>query len=161
MALAVGGFAWCGLIILSPFLLASSAPGGAETGFLLRVFFSPVCHQEIARSLSLWSKPLAVCARCTGIYAGFTLAVFAYPVVRARWSQPLRLPGLAAFLALTVLDYAGTLAGIWENTALSRLATGLVAGAGLGLFLTPAWIALWRGSPYTKPHVSFPASRKL
>ncbi len=158
MVLAGGAIAWCGLIVLSPLLLAQSSPGSGEAGFLARLFFSPVCHQEVARSFSLWSKPLAVCARCTGIYAGFTLAVLAYPAVRSRRLPPLQLPGLAAFLALTALDYAGTVLGIWENTMLSRSLTGLVAGLGLGLFLTPAWITLWRGSPYRKHHVSFPAS---
>jgi hypothetical protein len=34
-----------------------------------------ICHQRPERSLQLWSTPMPVCARCTGIYAGAAMAV--------------------------------------------------------------------------------------
>src|SRR6267142_1248191 len=44
--------------------------------------FANVCHQLPERSFYIAGHQFAVCARCTGLYAGFTLAVFFYPLIR-------------------------------------------------------------------------------
>src|SRR5687768_9603926 len=42
--------------------------------------FSYVCHQQSERSFFIAGEPLAVCARCTGLYAGFALTTLLYPL---------------------------------------------------------------------------------
>jgi len=54
---------------------ALSAPVLLNSGYVLagaglRIFFAAACHQDPARSFSLFGLPLAVCARCLGIYGG-------------------------------------------------------------------------------------------
>src|SRR5882724_6304522 len=45
--------------------------------------FSSVCHQLPERSFFIAGHQFAVCARCTGLYVGFTLATIVYPLVRS------------------------------------------------------------------------------
>jgi uncharacterized membrane protein len=40
-----------------------------------RFFFAPVCHQDAARSFWYLGVPLAVCARCFGIYCGAAIGL--------------------------------------------------------------------------------------
>ena len=54
---------------------ALSAPAFSALSFPLVAwaiwqFFSPVCHQDSARSFWILGAPVAVCARCLGIYLG-------------------------------------------------------------------------------------------
>lgn len=129
------------LIVLPPVL---SAP--VRTG--LMAAFHAVCHQLPERSFSLGGVPIAVCHRCTGIYAGLFLGALLFPLVvrfdvwlwtQARWLLTLSLVPMA-------IDWGGDALGLFVNTPLSQAATGLVFGAaaayllarGLaGLFATP------------------------
>ncbi len=117
-ALLAACLCWLALVVAPPL----AAAGGWPHGELLRWLLHPVCHQIPERSFHLHGVPLAACARCTGLYLGFTLGVAAWP----------HLPRLAGALAARprwVLVFMVPLAvDVWiENTALSRLATGLVA----------------------------------
>lgn len=42
---------------------------------LARHVFSILCHQEPARTFQPGGEPLALCARCVGVYVGFALAI--------------------------------------------------------------------------------------
>jgi uncharacterized membrane protein len=95
----------------------------------IRWFYASACHQRPDRSFLLYGLPLAVCARCTGIYAG------------AIWGSLLRLRArvalnaCAAALALNCIDVVSEMAGLHGNLPWLRLALGMALGAGCGALL--------------------------
>jgi uncharacterized membrane protein len=131
-----------GLIFLAP-LLAAGGHGWAA-GVAYRAF-AGLCHQQAERSFAIGGHALAVCARCTGIYAGFAACSLLYPLGRdlRRADAPARRWLLLALLP-TAVDFALDFAGLWANTHASRALTGAVAGAGAAFFALPGLIDLGR-----------------
>ena len=138
-AAAAGALAWLGLICAAPRLLAS---GHETSAALLYVGFSGVCHQLPERSFHLWGCPLAVCARCAGLYAGSLAGLLLYPLVRRVSDEtfPDRRWLLLAAAPLAV-DVAGGAAGLFVNTFFSRAATGALAGAAAACYVLPGMIS--------------------
>jgi len=150
LAVSVVAVSGVGLIFAAP-LLASSGRGWAA--MLVYRAFAGLCHQQAERSFSLDGHALAVCARCTGIYAGFAACALLYPLARGlrRTDAPARKWLLLALLP-TVLDFVLNFAGLWSNTHASRALTGAIAGAGAAFFALPGLVDLGRsfgrrGSP--------------
>ena len=118
--------------ILAPLLESSGHP----LAIWLRLLYAPVCHQEPARCLQIHGLPMAVCARCLGIYTGGTAAFIAAAV------RPVRLPRLllAAAVGINSIDVALGLLGLPSSGNTVRtvlgatlgLAAGLVAAEGIG-----------------------------
>jgi uncharacterized membrane protein len=133
-------------IIAAPF--ASAGDYQALAGTIYKAF-SYLCHQIPDRSFFVDEHPFAVCARCTGIYAGFAAAAFFYPLIR-----PLRQTETPArkwlFLAAAPLaiDWSIEFFGIANNTHTSRFLTGALLGATAVFFVLPGLIELslreWR-----------------
>jgi hypothetical protein len=73
--------AWLILIMLPPLFIQF---GGVFEKISSYVYFafSPLCHQEEARSFSIAGSQIAVCSRCSMIYGGFAAGVLAYPFIR-------------------------------------------------------------------------------
>jgi uncharacterized membrane protein len=139
-ALLAGVVAWLSLIYAAPLLMAEHR---YRPAFYLYAGFSTVCHQMPERSFHALGYPLAVCARCAGVYAGFLLGLIAYPLVRRLDEETMparRWLMLAAAPAL--VDLAGDAAGLFANTCFSRAATGLVAGAGAAFYILPGLVAI-------------------
>ena len=131
---------WVGLIASAPV----AAGGGHDAlAFVLYHGFGAVCHQIPERAFWLAGHPLAVCARCFGIYAGFALSVLCYPLVRSlrRTDAPARAWLFAAALPAAI-DFSLTFFGLWENTHTSRLLTGAILGVGAVFFVMPGLIDL-------------------
>jgi uncharacterized membrane protein len=136
-----------GFIFTAPLALNTN-----HTSFAFTVYqaFSYVCHQLPLRSFHLAGHPLAVCARCTGLYAGFAAASLIYPLARSvqRSDTPSRLWLLLA-IAPMAIDLGLDFLGLWQNTHLSRLATGLLLGSTAAFFVIPGLVDLlnfnWRG----------------
>ncbi|MFZ1730517.1 MAG: DUF2085 domain-containing protein [Bacteroidota bacterium] len=132
---------WTAALFAAP--IAHSG-GHDETAILSRLFFSPVCHQDVSRSFLLWNWPVSVCHRCTGIYLSFTFTLFVFPWLRGlRIFHSFSLPRLAIFMLPLLLDYMLDVAGVWQNSPSSRAISGFVAGTGLALFTMPAWLEFW------------------
>ena len=131
--------AWLGLILSAPLLRAS---GHEASAFVAYRVFAALCHQLPERSFYLDGQPLAVCARCFGIYAGFALGVVCYPLVRSlrRTDTPARRWLLLAALP-TGIDFALGFTGLWANTHTSRALTGALLGAVAALYVVPGLIA--------------------
>jgi len=89
--------------------------------------FQAVCHQNLERSLWIAGAPMAVCARCFGIYAGALAALLA--------SFPARRRALLAALLLLAADAASEWLGARPAWAAGRVATGFLAGAAAAPFL--------------------------
>jgi uncharacterized membrane protein len=106
------------------------AHGDALASLAIAAFFSRLCHQQAARSLLLFGTPVAVCARCLGIYAGATLG----SLLRLKHPAALRLLGFA--VALNAIDVAAESCGLHGNLPLMRLALGGALGLAAGAMLS-------------------------
>ena len=116
---------WLAAIILAPWLRSRSS--GLSP--YLYACFSPLCHQVPGRSFELFGFPLAVCARCLGIYVGFFGGMVLYPVRRD--FAGVRLPRTAFLLAVSapiVFDTAANLLGLWGTPNLVRFFLGFLLG---------------------------------
>jgi len=138
-----GAAAWCALIVLAP--AAASSAGGAPLlaplGTILYAFFSPLCHQIGARSFQLFGSPLAVCARCSGVYFGFLAGTVAYPVARKllRNSGPGSMFLILA-LAPMLVDVMLETAGLHESSMGVRAVTGAWCGTLVPFLIIPGAI---------------------
>ena len=116
---------WLAAIILAPWLRSRSS--GLSP--YLYACFSPLCHQVPGRSFELFGFPLAVCARCLGIYVGFFGGMVLYPIRRE--FAGVRLPRTAFLLAVSapiVFDTAANLLGLWGTPNLVRFFLGFLLG---------------------------------
>jgi uncharacterized membrane protein len=121
-ALSGGIWLWVVALVLAPSMLM---PAGAL-----------ICHQRPERSFVVDGRQMAVCARCTGLYAG---AAFAVPVAliaaasiashRARWIM------LMAGLP-TLITWSLEFAGLAQFSNAIRFAAALPLGA------SAAWLVL-------------------
>ncbi len=101
---------------------------------VLRLVYKPGCHQLPERCLDLGFGPMAVCARCMGLYIGGCLGLL-WTTLRNRSSRPRPL-WLAVVAAPTVLDFVAGQIGLpslgnWPRFALA-IPLGLLAGLYLG-----------------------------
>jgi len=110
-----------------PWLLAH---GSIETAFVVQRGFALACHQQPGRSLWLFGHPLAVCARCFGIYLGCSFGLLLTIVQRSA----LRL--LAIATALNVTDLVSETIGLHGNWIELRFVLGFVFGLAVGLVVT-------------------------
>jgi uncharacterized membrane protein len=141
------------LIVAAPFALAN---GHESIALTLYRTFNYLCHQIPARSFFAAGHPLAVCSRCTGIYAGFFVATICYPLLRSlRDIQTPPRKWLFIAVAPLAIDFSVEFFGIWNNTHLSRFLTGALLGATAVFYVLPGLIDLslreWRGA---RPTVS-------
>lgn len=142
--LMLGAGLLMGLIVGAPW---AKAHGYESVGSTIYRGFGFVCHQIPARSFHFAGNPFAVCARCTGIYAGFALGVALYPLLVRSWLARAWTPARVWLFIATApmtLDFALGFFGIWENTHFSRLLTGAFFGAVCALFVVPALMDLSR-----------------
>jgi uncharacterized membrane protein len=147
-ALGVWGGA-AALVMLAPLSMAA-APMLASLemhGFAdsLYRFFSFICHQNPDRSFHLSGEPVAVCARCFGVYSGLFLGFPIYAVFRnLDETEP---PSRVWLIASTIpigLDWTLGFLGFWENTHISRFLTGFILGAACSMYLIPAFVEIAR-----------------
>lgn len=136
--LLTGAALWCGAIMLPPLLISSGGEQSVAAVLLYRAF-SPVCHQLGDRCVSLAGHPMAVCARCAAIYAGFLIGLVVYPAVRSldRPVLPPRWFVLAAVVPI-VLDAAAGALGLHAVSAATRIVTGVPCGLLLSFIVLPA-----------------------
>ncbi len=137
--IAAGATLWFGLLLLAPVLPPA-------LGALVYAIGALVCHQRPERSFH-WAfdsdgAQLAVCARCTGIYAGAALALTAAALgwLRGRHladTGVLRAVLLAAALP-TAITVGAEWAGWWLPSHGTRAASGLPLGAGAALVVAAA-----------------------
>lgn len=123
---AISAAAWLATAFWAPYLRSHSSPW---QGFIYSIF-SPVCHQIASRSFYFLGQPLAVCARCLGIYSGVIIGVVLYPFLRG--FRRVALPQTKIFILVSlpiVMDTLGNFARLWETLNEVRFATGLLWGA--------------------------------
>ena len=134
------------LIVVAPLAAAGGYNGAA---FVIYRAFGVLCHQIPERSYFIDGHKLAVCSRCTGIYAGFAFTLLLYPLLRSlrNTTTPPRSLLILAALPLAI-DFSLTFFGIWENTHTSRLLTGALLGSVAVFYVMPGIVDLslrsWR-----------------
>jgi uncharacterized membrane protein len=141
---------WTILLTSSLFLIAlivgaplANASGNSIIGGILYQAFSYVCHQQPDRSFFIAGLPLAVCARCTGLYAGFALTTLLYPLFTSlRGTNPPERKWLFIAAAPLAIDFGLGFIGLWENTHWSRFLTGALLGSVVVLYVMPAVVEL-------------------
>ncbi len=140
---AVGALLWLTLILSAPLALAR---GHETVAFVIYQGLKTVCHQMPERAFWVAGHPLAVCARCFGIYAGFAAMVLVYPLSRRleRTETPRRAWLVVALLPTTV-DFMLGITGLWANTHSSRFLTGAWLGAWAAFYVVPGLIEIGVG----------------
>ena len=123
-------------------LLASLAP--LLESVWVYLLFQAVCHQQGERALWIAGGPMAVCARCFGIYAGAVLALLGKLPVRQR--------ALAAASLLLAADVASEWLGLRPAWATGRLLVGLLAGATAAPLVARAVLEATRRPPSQLAH---------
>ena len=145
-----------GLTVLAPW---ARAHGHASLSAAAYGGFSAACHQMPERSFHFEGFPLAVCARCFGLYVGGALGVLAYPLVRSLTRVVMPWRGWLLLAALpTTVDFALGFFGVWENTHLSRFLTASLLGAAAAFYILPGLLDLSlntrAGFRFGRPHES-------
>lgn len=128
------------LIVIAPVVAAS---GHNEIADGVYRGFGIFCHQRPDRSYFIEGHKLAVCSRCTGLYAGFAFTLLIYPLLRSLRSvttPPRKVLFLAALPLL--VDFSLTFFGVWENTHTSRLLTGVLLGSVTVFYVMPGIVDL-------------------
>jgi len=145
----IGALFFVGLLVAAPL---AQANGLQWFSFAVYEAFSHVCHQTPERSFYIAGFPLAVCARCTGLYVGFTAVVAFYPLMTSlkRTHAPER-KWLFIATAPLAIDFALGFFGVWENTHVSRLLTGALLGAVSVFFILPGLVQLSLYQPMFGP----------
>jgi uncharacterized membrane protein len=145
---AAGSLAVMSLIIGAPLAIKAGHPFWGQTIYRA---FSYACHQIPERSFFIADHQFAVCARCTGIYAGFTLATLIYPLARSlRQVETPPRKWLFVAAAPLAIDFSLGFLGIWNNTHLSRFATGALLGAVAVFYVMPGLMDLSLREWHTK-----------
>jgi uncharacterized membrane protein len=114
---------------------------------VLRQVYARTCHQMADRSWWIGGRPMAVCARCFGIYAGYLIGLLVYPFSRPLASQdvPPRRWLVLALIPVTC-DAVGGHLGLFETPLLSRSLTGLIAGVAIAFYTLPGIVSLGQQS---------------
>lgn len=120
---------FCAGILLAPYLEARGTPIGS----LLRLAYRPGCHQQAARCLDLGFGTLAVCARCSGLYAGGLLGLLW--AAAPGWTPRPRPLWLLLATVVNVIDVAAGIVGLCGLPNWPRFAIALPLGLLCGLFL--------------------------
>lgn len=121
----------CGMV-LAPWL----EQRGSAVGSLLRLCYSPACHQMPERCLDLGLGPWAVCARCAGLYFGGLAGLF-FGAVSGRRVRP-QIPWIIAALVPSLVDFALAFSGLPSLSNWPRFLAALAPGFLVGLLLTDA-----------------------
>lgn len=132
LLLAAIAAAFCSGIVVAPWLEAHDVTAGSW----LRLAYRPTCHQLPQRSLDLGCGPLAVCARCSGLYAGGLTALLTGALLGLR-IRP-RPVWLIAALGPSAADFAMALAGLPSLSNWPRFIAAIPPGMLLGLLLADA-----------------------
>lgn len=123
--------------------------GGAAV-WIVRFFFSGVCHQIPERCLYLQGQPLPLCARCSGTFLGAAAGLVVLALLGQgrrshlpRWPVAIVLAILCGGWALdglnsTVALYIGR-AWLYEPSNLLRLMTGAGLGVSIAVLLYPIY----------------------
>lgn len=126
-AWAIAPIALITAALIAPYF---STHGFYIAALLLQRGFALVCHQRPERSFWIFGAPVAVCARCLGIYFSAAIGLL------LRTSRQLALRLLVTAAALNLFDAFIELAGLHGNWKLLRFGMGLLLGVAGALLIS-------------------------
>ncbi len=135
---SLAGLGLCTLVVLPPALAGGGHDAAAAA---LRAALHPFCHQIPERSFAIAGSPLGVCARCTGLYAGFLTGCLAILVLGFIRRAPVRPPGrvlLIAAAAPTAIEWVLEQTGVTAGGPGLRAITGSLPAFVLAFYFLPA-----------------------
>jgi uncharacterized membrane protein len=121
---------WSGVLLAAIIAAPLASSVARPEGWFLYEAFEPFCHQQPGRSWHLQGYPMAVCARCVGLYTGLLLAT----LLGVRCGSGAIGIGAALLGASWAVEFTA-LAIVSDSI---RFVTGLVLGFSAGAAL-PAW----------------------
>ena len=113
-------------------ILINISPGIAAALYLS---MKPICHQMASRSFFIAGNKMALCTRCTGIFAG--LAVFGIISLILRERARISMRVMMIFIAPMAIDGVAQIFGLWMTPNLPRFITGVLAGFGIVFWIYP------------------------
>ena len=125
-----------GLLCLAVVMIPVAEVGGFSAAPWFRLALRPACHQISDRCLDLGSGPLAVCARCAGLYAGGFLGLLVTAVGGHRFRPRWKIVVLAA--TPSIIDFVLGQLGLPSLSNWPRFCLALAPGFLLGLLLADA-----------------------
>jgi uncharacterized membrane protein len=144
--LAGAAVVWLTAILAAPVAIGSDRPVLSAGAAGLYLAGARICHQRPDRCFRIHGRPMPVCARCSGLYAG---AAFAAPFALL-WAARLsgrRARVLVAGAALpTLIAWSLEMAGLAHPSNTARLVAALPLG------FAAAWLVLSTLSNGTRPN---------
>jgi uncharacterized membrane protein len=128
--LVTGASLWMVLLLTPPWLVSRGLPLSDAS----YACFASLCHQLPERSFQVWGNPVAVCARCFGLYFGFWFGLLLVPSLKTFTRLFLAHPRLLVLFGLPMaIDL------LLANSAASRFISGTVASFPVALLV---WVAV-------------------
>jgi uncharacterized membrane protein len=128
--LLAGASLWMVLLLAPPWLASRELPFSDAS----YACFASLCHQLPERSFQVWGNPVAVCARCFGLYFGFWAGLLLIPTLKTFARHFLAHPRLLILFGLPMaIDL------LLSNSATSRFVSGTVASFPVALLV---WVAV-------------------
>lgn len=133
---------WSSAIVVAP---VTKLAGLSSISQPIYSFFHYICHQIPERSFHIADEQFGVCSRCSGVYFGIFLGFALYPLWRRiEEVEPLARVWLFLSMVPIAVDWSLTVLGIWENTQLTRVMTGLILGVACATYIVPAAVEITR-----------------
>lgn len=126
--LVAAAILWVAAIVIAPLAIASDRPVLSIGAAGLYAAGARICHQRPERGFWIHGRPMPVCARCSGLYAGAAAAGPLALVLAAGFSSR-RARHLATFAALpTLVTWGIEMAGLVHPSNIVRFAAALPLG---------------------------------
>jgi uncharacterized membrane protein len=144
--LVAASAAWLTAILLAPLAIASDRPALAAGAVGVYAAGARICHQRPDRCFWMHGRPMPVCARCSGLYAGAAIAAPLALVWAARLSGRRARLVMAAAMLPTLVTWSLEMAGRAHPSNIVRFVAALPLG------LVAAWLVLSTVSQGAPPH---------
>jgi len=115
--------------IISPLFLNKNQ---IDLYFLLKLFYTPVCHQNPEKSFVCNGFQLLVCARCLGIYLGVLIS---NALIIINFTPPIKLGYIFLSSLPMIIDIIFYQFGVYSYNKIIALITGISFGTILFLFI--------------------------
>ena len=100
--------------------------------FILKEFYSTVCHQDNSKCLLIGADSIFVCARCAGIYlGGFIAGVLSLFIIKISLKKKI----LFYSAIPMIVDVALSSLGVYPYSKAVAISTGLILGSTIYIFI--------------------------
>jgi uncharacterized membrane protein len=135
VALTVGAFLWCVVILAAPYGLTSTNSSVVSAAAVVYSAAGIICHQRATRSFHLGGAQLPVCARCAGLYFSGAVGAMVAWLISGRLTAPIGTRRVLLVAAIpTALSVAIEFLGFASPSNFIRAVCALPLGA------SAAWI---------------------